>query len=151
MIKRGPEHLLDIEREVLETIPDHPCLRPMIDTTEDPSSLVLRHLDDNLLNVSGQKRLEGSDLKFVARSTLEALAELHNKGFVHTGNHASLKGLKILSLTVAMAQISNLTTSSSTMVTVLPDSVKRNWGTAVMHIVSVQTQTLLSKVTQLVR
>ena len=83
-----------VERNVLETIHHHPCLRPLIDTTEDPSSLVLRYLDDNLLNVSGQKRLEGSDLKFVARSTLEALAELHDKGFVHTGNNAHLKGLR---------------------------------------------------------
>ena len=100
VIKRGPEHLLDIEREVLETIPHHSCLRPMIDTTEDPLSLVLRHLDDNLLKVSGQKRLEGSDLKLVARNTLEALAELHGKGFVHTGNHEDLKGFKILSLII---------------------------------------------------
>ena len=150
MIKRSHEYHLGIEREVLETIHDHPCLRPMIDKTEDPSSLVLRYLDDSLLEVSGKKRLEGSDLKFVARNTLEALAELHNKGFVHTGNNAYLKGIKIFILTVAMAQMSNLTISSSTMATVLPDSVKFNWVTAVVHTVSLQTQTLLSKVIRLV-
>lgn len=58
----------------------------MIEIIDDPLSLVLEFLDDNLLNVSGQKRIEGSDLKFVARSLLQALAAIHENGFVHTGN-----------------------------------------------------------------
>ena len=95
VIKRGPEYPMSVERDVLETIHHHPCLRPLIDRTEDPSSLVLKYLDDNLLDVSGQKRLEGSDLKFVARSILEALAELHDKSFVHTGKNAYFKSLKL--------------------------------------------------------
>lgn len=60
----------------------------MIDTTEDPPSLVLKYLDDNLLTVSGEKRLESSDLKVVARTVLQALAVLHEKGYVHTGTTA---------------------------------------------------------------
>ena len=137
-----------VERNVLETIHNHPRLRPLIDTTEDPPSLVLRYLDDNLLDVSGQKRLEGSDLKFVARSTLEALAELHGKGFVHTGNNTYLKGHEILILTVAIAQTSSLTTSSSIMAMVPLGSVKYSSATVVTHIFSIQTQTLLSNVTR---
>ena len=85
IIKRAPTHRLNNEREVLETLRDHPYIRPMIDITEDPPSLVLKFLDDNLLKVSGQDRLEGSDLKLVARNLLQALAALHEKGFVHTG------------------------------------------------------------------
>ncbi|KAL2048848.1 hypothetical protein ABVK25_010906 [Lepraria finkii] len=56
----------------------------MIDTIEDPPSLVLKYLDENLLRISGQKRLESSDLKLVARNLLKALAALHENGFVHT-------------------------------------------------------------------
>jgi serine/threonine protein kinase len=57
----------------------------MIDNIESPSSLVLEYLDDNLLDVCSRKRLESSDVKVVARIILEALAVLHENGFVHTG------------------------------------------------------------------
>ena len=57
----------------------------MIDNIESPSSLVLEYLDDNLLDVCSRKRLEGSDVKVVARIVLEALAVLHKNGCVHTG------------------------------------------------------------------
>ena len=86
VIKRAPPHLLSIERDVLGgVLRNHTCIRQMIDTLESPSSLVLEYLDDNLLDVCSRKRLEGSDVKLVARVVLEALAVLHEKGFVHTG------------------------------------------------------------------
>lgn len=50
------------------------------------SALVLEYLDDNLLDVCGRTRLEGSEVKVVARTVLEALALLHENGFVHTGS-----------------------------------------------------------------
>lgn len=56
----------------------------MIDNIENPSSLVLEYLDDNLLDVCSRKRLESLDLKAVARTVLEALALLHENGLVHT-------------------------------------------------------------------
>jgi len=64
---------------------NHTCIRQMIDNIESPSSLVLEYLDDNLQDVCSRKRLEGSDVKVVARTVLEALAVLHDSGFVHTG------------------------------------------------------------------
>lgn len=85
VIKRAPPHLLNIEREVLGVVQNHTCIRQMIDNIESPSSLVLEYLDDNLLDVCSRKRLESSDVKFVARIILEALAVLHENGFVHTG------------------------------------------------------------------
>ena len=85
VIKRAPPHLLSIEREVLGIVQNHTCIRQMIDNIESPSSLVLEYLDDNLLDVCSRKRLEGSDVKVVARIVLEALAVLHENGFVHTG------------------------------------------------------------------
>lgn len=85
VIKRALPHLLNIEREVLGIVRNHTCIRQMIDNIESPSSLVLEYLDDNLLDVCSRKRLEGSDVKLVARIVLEALAVLHENGFVHTG------------------------------------------------------------------
>ncbi len=85
VIKRAPPHLLSIEREVLGIVQNHTCIRQMIDNIGKPSSLVLEYLDDNLLDVCSRKRLEGSDVKVVARTVLEALAVLHENGFVHTG------------------------------------------------------------------
>ena len=85
VIKRAPPHLLSIEREVLGIVQNHTCIRQMIDNIESPSSLVLEYLDDNLLDVCSRKRLEGSDVKAVARIVLEALAVLHENGFIHTG------------------------------------------------------------------
>lgn len=82
IVKRAPKQRLNNEREVLEILHGHPCIRPMIDITP---SLVLKFLDENLLKLSGQKRIEGPDLKLVARSLLQALAALHEHGFVHTG------------------------------------------------------------------
>lgn len=85
VIKRAPPHLLNIEREVLGVVQNHTCIRQMIDNIESPSSLVLEYLDDDLLDVCSRKRLESSDVKVVARIILEALAVLHENGFVHTG------------------------------------------------------------------
>ena len=85
VIKRAPPHLLSIEREILEIVQNHTCIRQMIDNIESPSSLVLEYLDDNLQDVCSRKRLEGSDVKVVARTVIEALAMLHENGFVHTG------------------------------------------------------------------
>lgn len=46
---------------------------------------MLKYLDDNLLNASNLKRLERSDIKFVAKTVLETLELLHEAGYVHTG------------------------------------------------------------------
>ncbi|KAL8719657.1 MAG: hypothetical protein Q9225_003354 [Loekoesia sp. 1 TL-2023] len=84
IIKQAPEHRLDNERQVLQAVSENPCIRPLVDTIKQPSALVLRHLDDNLLDASNAKRLEKADIKFVARNMLTALAALHEKGYVHT-------------------------------------------------------------------
>lgn len=85
VIKKALPHLMKIEREFLEIVQNHTCIRQMIDTIESDPSLVLEYLDNHLLDVCGRKRLESPDVKIVARTVLEALAILHEKGFVHTG------------------------------------------------------------------
>ncbi len=76
---------MDNELRVLQAVTGNPCIRPLLDTTEKPPSLVLRHLDDNLLDASNATRLEKADIKLVARNVLTALDALHGQGYVHTG------------------------------------------------------------------
>lgn len=81
LIKRA---LPGIERNVLQIVRDHVCIRQMIDNIEEPPSLVLEHLNDNLLHVCGRRRLKTKGVKVVARTVLEALSLLHEEGFVPT-------------------------------------------------------------------
>ena len=85
-IKQAPDYHLNNELRVLQALNGNPCIRPLIDIIEDPPSLVLRHLDDNLLDSSNRGRLGKADIKFVAQNVLTALDALHERGYVHTGN-----------------------------------------------------------------
>lgn len=60
-------------------------IRPLLDEIEEPPALVLKFLHDNLLSASNTRRLERSELRFVARGVLEALNVIHEAGYVHTG------------------------------------------------------------------
>jgi serine/threonine protein kinase len=77
------------ERDVLKRFQYRtPHIRPMVDEIEDPSeptTIVLRHLDDHLLQASIQKPLNRKEIKYVSRRILEALSVLHEDGYVHTG------------------------------------------------------------------
>jgi serine/threonine protein kinase len=77
------------ERDVLKRFQNQtPYLRPLIDEIEEPSdppTIVLKHLEDHLLNASIKKTLNRKELKYVLRRILEALKALHEDGYVHTG------------------------------------------------------------------
>ncbi|KAL2041988.1 hypothetical protein N7G274_005176 [Stereocaulon virgatum] len=83
-VKTASDWPLKNERDILEAVRDNPCIRPIIDTSDDPPSLILKYLDDNLLNASNAKTLERADIKYVARNLLQALEALHSRGYVHT-------------------------------------------------------------------
>lgn len=55
-----------------------------IEETSDSSIIVLKHLDDHLLNASIKKTLNRKELKYVAERILEALKMLHEDDYVHT-------------------------------------------------------------------
>ncbi|TVY88570.1 Dual specificity protein kinase [Lachnellula willkommii] len=84
IIKTAPQGRLENERDVLKHFHTRPCIRQMLDETESPPSLILQHLDDNLLHASSLKTLESSDVKFVAKRVLEAIQALHEDGYTHT-------------------------------------------------------------------
>jgi serine/threonine protein kinase len=69
------------ERNVLKSLQHRtPYLRPLIDEIEAPSTrstIVLKHLDSDLLESSIRKQLNRNELKYVSRRVLEALKILH--------------------------------------------------------------------------
>ncbi|PGH34406.1 serine/threonine protein kinase [[Emmonsia] crescens] len=76
------------ERDVLKLFQDKtPLLRPLTDEIEDPPDptiIVLKHLDDHILNASIKETLNQKELKYVSRQILEALKVLHEANYVHT-------------------------------------------------------------------
>jgi len=96
IINIPPKYRLDNERDVLKHFHARPGIRQLLDETQNPPTLVLKHLDDNLLSASNSKRLEKSEIKLVAKGILEALQELHKDCYVHTG--IALPTLRLASL-----------------------------------------------------
>lgn len=101
------------ERYVLKRFQDRtPYLRPLIDEVEDQSNcliIVLRYLEDHLLDASIKETLNRKELKYVSRRILEALKVLHEDGYVHTGKLFAFPPRVSLNLRLKM---SNLTMSS---------------------------------------
>lgn len=78
------------ERDVLKRFHGRSsCLRPLIDEIEDPpepTTIVLKYLEDDLLQATKKQPLNRKELKHVSRCVLEALNSLHEGGYVHAGN-----------------------------------------------------------------
>ncbi|KAL4928969.1 kinase-like protein [Aspergillus undulatus] len=78
------------ERDVLRRFQDQaPFIRPLLDevTNKDsslPPTIILKYLDDDILAASDARRFTRREVKYVATGVLEALAILHDEGFVHT-------------------------------------------------------------------
>ncbi|KAG8526055.1 uncharacterized protein KY384_000817 [Bacidia gigantensis] len=84
VVKSAEDHLLNKERRTLRRFGHVPSLRRLIDEVAEPPMLVLEYLETNLLTESGEKKLQPSDVKIVAKTVLQALAALHEEGIVHT-------------------------------------------------------------------
>ncbi|KAL2782708.1 kinase-like protein [Aspergillus keveii] len=89
LIKSVRHFRIQNERDVLLRFQGRTThLRRLLDEGVDdglnPPSIVLKYLDDDLLRASHQQRLTPSEVKYVAKGVLSALAVLHADGFVHT-------------------------------------------------------------------
>lgn len=77
------------ERDVLKVFtPRSKYIRPLLDEIvdpEEPTTIVLRHLQSTLLQASIRQKLNRTELKYVCRGVLEALAVMHKEGYVHAG------------------------------------------------------------------
>lgn len=89
VIKSDRHFRLENERDVLKQFQGRsPFIRPLIDEIiepQDPPAIVVKFLDDHLLNATTSKHLSKHEIKYVARRVLQALSVLHRDGFVHTG------------------------------------------------------------------
>ncbi|KAI0427229.1 STE/STE20 protein kinase [Xylaria sp. FL1042] len=76
------------ERDVLKRFQHRsPYLRPLIDEIQDPAeptTIVLRHLESDLLESTIQQPLNSKEIKYVSKRILEALSVMHEDGYVHT-------------------------------------------------------------------
>ncbi|KAH8751781.1 kinase-like domain-containing protein [Hyaloscypha sp. PMI_1271] len=84
IVKTAPQGRLENERDVLKHFRTCPYIRQVLDETKKPPSLILQHLDDNLLHASAVKTLESPNVKFVAKRVLQAIQALHEDGYIHT-------------------------------------------------------------------
>ncbi|KAI1760193.1 STE/STE20 protein kinase [Hypoxylon sp. FL1150] len=79
---------IENERDILNRFQAQtPYIRPLIDEIHDPATpttIVLKHLDDDLLQASIKKTLNRNEVNYVSKRILEALSVLHENGFVHT-------------------------------------------------------------------
>jgi hypothetical protein len=94
VIKSVQSHFrVENERDVLRRFQGRtPYLRPMVDEIKEPlepTTIVLKYLDDDLRHASDTKKLNRKELKYVSKRILEALSTLHEDGFVHTGKRLS--------------------------------------------------------------
>ncbi|KAJ0417874.1 serine/threonine protein kinase [Aspergillus carlsbadensis] len=89
VVKSTRHFRIQNERDVLVRFQDRtPHLRRLLDEGVkdglNAPSIVLKYLDDDLLRASDRQRLTRSEVKYVAKGVLCALAVLHADGFVHT-------------------------------------------------------------------
>lgn len=84
----GHPHVVN-ERDVLQRFQaKSPYIRPLIDEIQDPAepiTIVLKHLDTDLLKETVKRPLSRKEIKYVSIRVLEALNALHEDGYVHTG------------------------------------------------------------------
>lgn len=76
------------ERDVLQLFQARSThIRPLIDEVQDPAkptTIIPKHLMEDLLDASVEKPLSRKEIKYVSRGILEALNTLHEDDYVHT-------------------------------------------------------------------
>lgn len=89
IIKSARHFRIANERDILRKFQSKtPHLRPLVDDIiepQNPPTIVLKHLEDDLQTASAAKKLNGKEIKYVSRRVLQALSVLHEEGYVHTG------------------------------------------------------------------
>lgn len=85
VVKTAPSKRLNNEAQTLHLFQGCPSIRQLVDQIENPESVVLEYMDDNILNILRQKQLLKVEAKRALRATMELLIALHDKNIVHTG------------------------------------------------------------------
>lgn len=89
VIKSARHFRIANEKDILRKFqPGTPYPRPLVDEIlepADPPAIVLRHLEDDLLDATNATKLNRMEVRYVSKRVLEALKVLHKDGYVHTG------------------------------------------------------------------
>ncbi|AEO61827.1 hypothetical protein MYCTH_2312429 [Thermothelomyces thermophilus ATCC 42464] len=83
-VKTAPAKRLDNESRVLRLFQGCDSIRQLVDEVEDPRSLVLEYMDDNVVNLLKTKRLPRVEAKRALKAAVQGLIALHDKNIVHT-------------------------------------------------------------------
>jgi serine/threonine protein kinase len=84
-VKTAPSERLNREVQMLRHFQGHGSIRQLVDQIEDPASVVLEYMDDNVLSLLKRKQLPKVEAKRALKATFKALTALHDHNIVHTG------------------------------------------------------------------
>ena len=84
-IKTAPPERLNREIQMLRLFQGHDSIRQLVDQIEDPASVVLEYMDDDVLSLLKRKQLPKVEAKRALKATFKALTALHDQNIVHTG------------------------------------------------------------------
>ena len=84
-MKTGPTKRLNNEAQTLQLLQGCHCIRQLVDQIENPESIILEYMDDNVLTLLQQKQLSKIEAKRALKAIVEALVALHDQNIVHTG------------------------------------------------------------------
>ena len=85
-MKTGPRKRLEKEAQMLHLF--RGCsspIRQLVDQIEEPESLALEYMDNNVLYLLKKSALPRIEAKRALQAALQALVILHEKNIVHTG------------------------------------------------------------------
>ena len=85
MVKTLSSPLMGKQRTAIEAFQKNTLIRQVVDEATTPPAVVLEHLDDDLLSLSSNRKLDISEVKTVGEKVLEAICWMHETGYVHTG------------------------------------------------------------------
>ncbi|KAL9126242.1 MAG: hypothetical protein Q9217_004675, partial [Psora testacea] len=84
VVKTLSSSLMRKQRTAIEAFQKNRLIRQVVDEATTPPAFVLEHLDDDLLTLSSNRKLDISEVKAVGKKVLEAIYWMHETGYVHT-------------------------------------------------------------------
>jgi casein kinase II subunit alpha len=84
-VKIAPAKRLENEARMLRLFQGCASIRQLVDEVDDPRSLVLEYMDDNVIYLLKTKQLPRVEAKRALKASVQALVALHEKNIVHTG------------------------------------------------------------------
>lgn len=85
VVKTAPLKRLNNEIQKLQLCQGHKSIRQMVDQIQDPPSMVLEYMEDNVQNLLKRQKLSKQEAKSALKASFEALVVLHDENVVHTG------------------------------------------------------------------